>query len=84
MGWGMGGMCACESKRGAEREGEREKEREVRVCVCACVCVYTFQHSNNNYLVHCFIIMYLFKIIVMSLCFITVILCTILQVLVLY
>ena len=34
-------MCACETKRGAERE--RGVEGEVRVCVCVCVCgVYTF------------------------------------------
>ena len=31
-------MCACETKRGAEREGE-SGEVEVRVCVCVCVCV---------------------------------------------
>ena len=30
-------MCACETKRGAEREGGRG--RCVRVCVLCCVCV---------------------------------------------
>ena len=35
-------MCACETKRGAEREGVRKGGMCVRACVRACVCVCTF------------------------------------------
>ena len=40
------------------------------------------ERNNNYYLVHCFRIMYMFLIILTFLCFITVILCAVLQVLV--
>ena len=43
-GWGER-MSACETKRGAEREGGGERgacaRARARACVCVCVCVFS-------------------------------------------